>query len=105
MNLLREKGDAAPYSLCRLNDSEMNLLKPFFFFPMYIHAHSLTHAYRWVFFLAHVIRSRREPESWARMMCIVLSLSVCKFLIRPRISSCEGDPLIPAKETYNFAIG
>lgn len=43
MNLLREKGDAAPYSLCRLNDSEMNLLKPFFsFLCTYTHIHSLT---------------------------------------------------------------
>lgn len=71
---------------------------------MYIH--TLTHSRLSLgFFLAHVIRSGREPESWARMMCIVLSLSVCKFLIRPRISSCKGDPLIPANETYNFAIG
>lgn len=77
MNLLREKGDAAPYSLCRLNDSEMNLLKPFFsFLCTYTHTHSLTLIIGF-FFLAHVIRSGREPESWARMMCIVLSLSVC----------------------------
>lgn len=76
MNLLRKKGDAAPYSLCRLNDSEMNLLKPFFL--SYVHTHTLTHSRLSLgFFLAHVIRSGREPESWARMMCIVLSLSVC----------------------------
>lgn len=95
MNLLREKGDAAPYSFCtkRLGNESSKAI----FFVSYVHAHSLTLIIG--YFLAHVIRSGREPESWARMMCIVLSLSVCKFLIRPHISSCEGDPLIPAKVT------
>lgn len=77
MNLLRKKrgrSSVQPLQTKRLGNESS---KAIFFFPMYIHAHSLTHAYRWVFFLAHVIRSRREPESWARMMCIVLSLSVC----------------------------